>query len=144
VVVVLLAFCFGVGAGVVIGGAWLLCHYFPPKSEVSARHLVVSNTVIIVVLMALSPSKFLFPASFYDDIYPYYFFVPGPHIFILGYSAAGYCTPKLQTVLSGHTLGYATIILIPGLIGIIVGGAQWYLFGRLYSWWLAAFRKRSF
>jgi hypothetical protein len=115
--------------------AWALRWKFPGLSLPGS--LVVTHTCLLLICVALLPTGIFFADPPFDDLYFGYFLYPGIHIYLL----SGPVVEPLEQFLS-H-LGYWGAILeglvIPGLIGVVVGGAQWYLIGKLVEW----LRRRS-
>ena len=92
--------------------------------------LVVIHTLIILVAMALYPTDIFIPNAPYDDVYSIYVFVPGIHIYMIGVQLSHQLFPWLLTKMSHYAASVFCIVFIPGVVGILVGGLQWYLIGK--------------
>ena len=92
--------------------------------------LVVIHTLIILVAMALYPMNIFIPEPPFDDIYTIYIFVPGIHIYMIGLQLSHQLFPWLLTETSYRVASILCIVLIPGIVGILVGGLQWYFIGK--------------
>jgi hypothetical protein len=101
--------------------------------------LVVVHTFIILVAMALYPTDIFIPDAPYDDIYTIYVFVPGIHIYMIGVKLSHQLFPWLLTKMSHYSASVLCIVFIPGVIGIIVGGLQWFVIGKI----IVLFRSES-
>jgi hypothetical protein len=81
--------------------------------------------------MALYPTKIFISDIPYDDVYIIYFFVPGVHIWLIAGQISNLCfslaSNKDVTLCSIGSLH----VFIPGVIGIIVGGLQWHIIGKI-------------
>lgn len=87
--------------------------------------------------MALYPTEIFVPAIPYDDVYLIYLLFPGFHIYIIAGQLSNQLFPWLLTKMSSHAASVLCIVFIPGIIGIILGGLQWYFIGKL----ILAFRE---
>lgn len=93
--------------------------------------LAAIHASIIAAAMALFPAGLFIPAAPYDDVYLIYIFVPGIHIFWIGIYLSHSLFPWLRAIMSPSAASILCIIFIPGLVGIIVGGLQWYFIGKI-------------
>ncbi len=93
--------------------------------------LVVIHTTIIFVAIALYPTGIFIPKTPYDDVYIIYLLVPGIHIFMIGVTLSQQLWPWLLTKMSHYTASVICIVFIPGIVGIIVGGLQWFVIGKI-------------
>jgi hypothetical protein len=91
--------------------------------------LALSHTILLVICVALAPTGIFFAEPPFDDVYFGYFLYPGIHIYLL----SGPVVEVLNPFLYGLDWWGAVLagLVVPGLIGIIVGGIQWYLIGKL-------------
>ncbi len=99
--------------------------------------LVVVHTFIILVSMALYPTGIFIPSIPYDNVYMIYYLVPGIHIYMIGVQISHQLFPWLLTKMSQHSASVLCIVFIPGVVGIFVGGLQWYFIGKM----ILLFRK---
>jgi hypothetical protein len=110
--------------------AWALRWKFPRLSLPAS--LVITHTTLLLICVALLPTGILFVDPPFDDLYLGYFLYPGIHIYLLSGPVVKLLNPFL------YHLGYWGAVLagliIPGLIGVVVGGAQWYLIGKVIEW----------
>ena len=93
--------------------------------------LVVIHTLIISVAMALYPTDIFIPDAPYDDVYIIYMLVPGFHIYMIVVQLSHQLFPWLLTKMSHYTASVLCIVFIPGVVGIIIGGLQWYIIGKM-------------
>ncbi|HEX9959643.1 MAG TPA: hypothetical protein VGB00_01760 [Pyrinomonadaceae bacterium] len=93
--------------------------------------LVVIHTLIISAAMASSPAAIFIPAAPYDDVYIIYMLVPGIHIFMIGIQISLQLFPWLSAIMSPRAASVLCVVFIPGLVGIILGGLQWYFIGKI-------------
>jgi len=122
---------FSIGATAVIAGALLLLRFEPLRRVSFPWLLVIVHSAILMVCMALYPTEVFSPDIPFDDVYTAYYFVPGPCIYLLGFRVAHLLWPWIQTVLSYHTGSIVCMVLIPGVVGLLGGAAQWYVIGWL-------------
>jgi hypothetical protein len=92
------------------------------------------HTALISGLTAIYPTG-LFTLPPYDDVFVAYMAVPGFHIYIPCAMFAYSLWPWLQTVLSYRSASLTCIIFIPGTLGLILGGIQWYMIGQAVVWY---------
>jgi hypothetical protein len=91
---------------------------------------VFSHTALLSVCVALYPTGIFFSDIPFDDIYSAYFLLPGFHIMILGQKLSDVLSPFLFSHLSSRWASITGIVFIPGVIGLVLGGLQWYVIGR--------------
>jgi hypothetical protein len=122
----------GVGATLVVGFSQLL-RLFPRLAVLpTGLLLAASHTLVICMWLALSP---LYIAAVwgspYGDVFVPYLLVPGVHVYWQWFA------PKVFPWLLGrmesfHASGIC-VILLPGMVGLLVGGLQWYLLGAAWD-----------
>jgi hypothetical protein len=105
--------------------------------------LVVVHTLIILAAMALYPTEIFIPAPPFDDIYSIYFLVPGLHIMLIGMQVSHLLFPWLLTLMSHYAASILCIVFIPGVVGIILGGVQWYFIGKFIFLIKEEWQRRS-
>jgi hypothetical protein len=98
--------------------------------------LVLGHSALILLAMALYPTGiFIADEIGFDDIYGAYLFVPGVHIyFAVGNLIVEPVAPLLFRFFSSHVASVFGIVILPGVLGGIVGGVQWYLLGRGFKY----------
>lgn len=96
-----------------------------------AGKLVTIHSAIILLAILLYPTEIFFLDKPFDDLYPIYFFVPGIHICWLGGQVSRIVQAFLFSIYSPHTASILGIVIIPGFVGLVVGGVQWYLIGKI-------------
>ena len=89
------------------------------------------HTLIILAAMALYPTGIFISEPPYDNVYTIYVLVPGIHIFMLGLQLSHLLSPWLLMLMSRHAASILCVVFIPGAVGIIVGGLQWYFIGKI-------------
>lgn len=92
------------------------------------------HTALISGLTATYPTG-LFTLVPYDDVFVAYVAVPGFHIYVPSAMFAHSLWPWLQTVLPYRSASLTCIVFIPGTLGLILGGIQWYMIGRVVVWY---------
>jgi hypothetical protein len=129
-----------IGPLLVVAGAAIVRRIVPMMSLPTA--LVLSQAAIILSAMALAPTDLFIPNIPFDDLYVAYFYVPGPHIYMLALLISG---AVLKLTSSGvlHTLPYhlasiVAIVVLPGIVGLIIGTFQWFLLGLAWQRWRRA------
>lgn len=108
----------------------------------SGARFALAHTLIIIIALAISPLVIMAQwGSPYGDIYWPFLFVPGVHI---DYPIHRWLSGPLFHWLLGHAEPFLasvlTVIVVPGLIGLLVGGAQWWLIGSI---WDSVSRRRN-
>ncbi len=85
--------------------------------------------------MAFAPLWILSdPDPMHADVYVPYLGVPGLHIHLpTSLFFCGAVAPWLHGFLSPRSVGVLCIIVGPGLVGLVVGGVQWYLVGAAWD-----------
>ncbi len=81
--------------------------------------------------MALYPTDIFISDAPFDDVYTIYVFVPGIHIYLVGGQLSLQLFPWLLTKMSHYAASVLCIVFIPGVIGIIIGGFQWFIIGKI-------------
>lgn len=89
------------------------------------------HTLIILISMALFPTYVFTPDPPFDDVYIIYVLVPGLHIYMIGVQLSHQLFPWLLTKMSHYAASLICIVFIPGVVGIIIGGLQWYIIGKI-------------
>lgn len=102
------------------------------KLTLAAKLLIIHSAVILVVI-GMYPTGIFTPDFPFDDIYLIYFFVPGIHIYWLGGQLVAMLKPFLLSIYSRHMASIVGVVLIPGVVGLILGGVQWYLIGIIIT-----------
>ncbi|HEX8248059.1 MAG TPA: hypothetical protein VF599_07800 [Pyrinomonadaceae bacterium] len=100
--------------------------------------LAVIHGLIISAAMALYPTGVFIPGMPYDDVYIIYVLVPGIHILMIAMLLSHQLFPWLLMIMSPRAASVLCVVFIPGLVGIIVGGLQWYFIGKI----ILLFRRR--
>lgn len=94
--------------------------------------LAAIHTLIVTAAMALYPTGLFIADAPYDDVYLIYVLVPGIHILVIGMQVSQQLFPLLSALLlSRRAASILCIVFIPGLVGIIIGGLQWYFIGKI-------------
>ena len=127
-----LTILFLIGAAPIVGFG-LLLHRRKFVSRLSFPWVLAAlHTAILSVCVALYPTGIFLPDSpFYDDVYIAYLFFPGIFVYCISGAAAVLLSPWLQTVMSYHAASLMCIVFIPGIVGLVLGAAQWYFIGCL-------------
>jgi hypothetical protein len=95
---------------------------------------LVIHTAVITGITALYPTKLFIPSSPFDDVYVAYMIAPGFHIYVPSAIYASRLWPWLRTIMPEHQASMTSIVFIPGILGTIIGGIQWYLIGLAVVW----------
>ncbi|HEX8369244.1 MAG TPA: hypothetical protein VF604_11940 [Pyrinomonadaceae bacterium] len=93
--------------------------------------LAAIHTLIISASMALYPTGIFIPGMPYDDVYIIYLLAPGIHIFMIAMLLSHQLFPWLLMIMSPRAASVLGVVFIPGLVGIIIGGWQWYFIGKI-------------
>jgi hypothetical protein len=93
--------------------------------------LVMVHSAVILFCIALYPTDIFVPDIPFDDVYIPFLFFPGILVYWIGQQAADLVWPWLQGEMSFHSASIMCIIFIPGLVGLVFGGVQWYFIGLL-------------
>jgi len=117
----------------VIGCGFLLRRILSRRLSL-ATALAISCAAIVTVSTALYPTPIFWAnAHGFDDVYWIFILVPGVHIYQLGRLIGFAVAPSLEPVTSFHTASIFALVIIPGVIGVLLGSLQWYLIGRLWQ-----------
>ena len=117
----------------VVGCALLLRRIAPTGVFSLPMFLAAGQAVIISISMALSPSGMF---DNLGDVFPPYYFTPGAFIYaITNVFVVGPLNDLLFAHLPYQLANILLLIVIPGLTGMILGGLQWYVFGRVWIAW---------
>ncbi len=119
------------GGLAVIGFAAFLRRYLPRLSLPVSFSL--SHSVLVLLCIGLYPTDIFFPSIPFDDVYISYLIIPGLHIYWLATQVLPLVDPYLMTKFSFHTASLISIVFIPGLICLFLGGIQWYFIGGLWQ-----------
>jgi hypothetical protein len=82
--------------------------------------------------------EYLFPYTLvpdipFDDIYTLFIVIPGFHIYMIGVKISNVLSPFMFKILPFRIASVIGIILIPLLVGLFIGGIQWYCVGKLIN-----------
>jgi hypothetical protein len=102
--------------------------------------LVVSHTILLTICVALAPTGIFFADRPFDDLYLGYYLFPGVHLYIL----AGTIVQPLEPLCFRMPEFWGAVmylLIFPGIVCAVLGGAQWYLIGKLAEW-IRAIRAR--
>lgn len=95
--------------------------------------LVISHTILLVICVALAPTGIFFANPPFDDLYLGYYLFPGVHLYFL----ASTIVRPLETLCFRMPEFWGAVmylLIFPGLACAILGGAQWYVIGKLIEW----------
>ena len=93
----------------------------------------LSHSILVLLCIAVYPTGIFFPDIPFDDVYISYLIVPGLHIYWLATLALPLVDPYLMTTFSFHTASLISIVFIPGLVCLFLGGIQWYFIGAFWQ-----------
>lgn len=126
-----------IGSLLVVAGAVVIRRIFPMMSLPVA--LVLSQAAIILSAIALAPTDIFIPNIPFDDLYVAYFYVPGPHIYVLAHLVSGavwnFASSGLLHALPYHLASIVAIVVLPGIVGLTIGTIQWFLIGLAWQRW---------
>jgi hypothetical protein len=119
------------GAPLVIGLAVFFRSVLPKNGIFSLPlRLVFAQAIIISICMALWRMGIFFNGA---DCFPPYFFVPGAFIYAMTeVLIVGPLNDPLFARFPYQLANVLLLVVIPGLVGMILSGVQWYFFGWLY------------
>lgn len=127
-----------VGAVMVISLAQLLRRSPRLARRPTGLLLAVSHTLIMCGWLVYSPfyiAAELAVESPYGDMFVPYLMVPGVHIY---YPASEWLArvifPWLLRYLESFPASVICVIIVPGLVGLVVGSLQWYGIGVAWDW----------
>jgi hypothetical protein len=123
------------GAGAVIVVAVLLRQFSRFGKLSTSFHLALSHTLLMGLFLAISPLyMFVTWGSPFADVYLPFTFVPGIHIYspIHTYITEPFFEWRTTTT-SSYWGALLCVIAIPGVLGIGIGGVQWWLLGKLWE-----------
>ena len=95
-----------------------------------APSLVISHTALLLLCVALVPTGVFFGAPPFDDLYLGYYLFPGVHLYFL----ASQMVRPLEALCQRMPDWWGAVfylLVFPGLACIILGGAQWFVIGKL-------------
>jgi hypothetical protein len=95
--------------------------------------LVISHTGLLLLCAALAPTGVFVDDPPFDDLYLGYYLFPGIHLYILSGQIVRLLGPLCQHM-SDWWGDVFYIIIFPGVVCIILGGAQWFLIGKAAQW----------
>lgn len=121
--------------GLVVGSARLLKRISIIKTYSLGWRLVISHTLLILVEMVYSPFYIQqIQGSHYGSVYYLYGFVPGVILTIFTGRASEYVFSWVTQYLAPFPSAVILIIVVPGILGIILGGILWYGIGLWARW----------
>jgi hypothetical protein len=121
------------GAAVICGLAYFLRRRFSDLTLPLA--LVISHSALLLLCVALYPTGIFTADIPFDDLYFAYFLFPGTHIdFAVGKFIIEPLTPVAFRLMSPRLASLVGIVFLPGLLGLFLGGLQWYFIGRGVNW----------
>jgi hypothetical protein len=118
-----------VGGALVWGLACMFRWRFPRMALPIA--FASSHTALLLLAVALFPTDIFIPNIPFDDLYTAYFFIPGTHIWLIGQSISNASLSFLFARMSSHWASITGIVFIPGFVGMVLGGLQWYAMGNV-------------
>jgi len=123
----------GIGGIVVLLTARLL-RQFNWASKLSPGLLfAISHTLLLLGLLAFAPFYFWHSAgSPYGDVYPLFSCLPGYHISWFAGELGDLITPWAFGVFHRPAATVFLLVLLPGLVGIVTGGVQWWVIGWFF------------
>jgi hypothetical protein len=97
--------------------------------------LAAAHTIVMVVELAVAPLVIAgMRDSPYGDLYPPYLLVPGLHIYHPSSSFFGDVVfPQLLGIMDSFPASVLCVVVGPGLVGMLVGGLQWYVLGVVWD-----------
>jgi hypothetical protein len=95
--------------------------------------LVISHTALLILCAALAPTGGFFGDPPFDDLYLGYYLFPGIHLYFLAGQIVRLLEPLCQHM-SDWWGAVFYIVVFPGVVCIILGGAQWFLIGKAVQW----------
>ena len=126
----------GLASALVVANAALVMQAFPRLTRRgTGLHLAATHTLLLLAAMAVAPLLiFVMWDSPYGDVYLPYFVVPGLHINIpANRFFGGVAFPWLLGFMGSFPASILCLIVGPGLVGLLVGGVQWYLIGAAWD-----------
>jgi len=94
------------------------------------RLVVAAHTALIMAAMAFFWVGKLYPQPPFDDVYVPFYLVPGP-VYLFTGRLARWVDPLLfWDRFSPRASAVLAIVVEPGLVGIVLGGALWFLIAR--------------
>lgn len=103
----------------------------------TAEYAVLFYVACIVLLTIAPLVGLLEPEPPFDDVYFGYFFVSGPAVWFVGVWCGELAGPALLHVFNSRTASVLSIVILPGVVNLILGGLQWYGVMRLFRWIMA-------
>jgi hypothetical protein len=102
----------------------------------TGKRLAVAHTALVLAALAVAPLVIVaMRDSPYGDLYLPYFVVPGLHIDYPAQLFFGTVVfPWLLGYMESFPASVLTVIVGPGLVGLLAGGAQWYAVGGAWDW----------
>lgn len=67
----------------------------------------------------------------FGDVYPPYLIVPGIHILWATAEMGRWCGLHLNGLFEPYTVSVISVVIVPGVAGIILGAVQWYVIGSV-------------
>jgi hypothetical protein len=122
-----------ISAPFVVGCALFFRRITPARVFSLPVFLAAGQGIVISLSMAL------FPCGIFNnlgDVFPPYLLVPGAFIYaVTDVLILGPLSNPLFSRLPYQSANILLLVVIPGLAGIILGGLQWYLLGRIWIAW---------
>jgi hypothetical protein len=117
------------GGALVWGLAYMFRWRFPRMALPIA--FASSHTALLLLAVALFPTEIFIPNIPFDDLYTAYFCIPGTHILLIGLSISKASSSFLFAHLPSHWASITGIVFVPGIVGMVLGGLQWYAMGNV-------------
>jgi hypothetical protein len=103
---------------------------------------VISHSAILLAVVAIWPFYALFVEdSFFGDTYVPFLFVPGWHIYGPTYYIMRLKFPLSSSLLDSRVASVLSVVIIPSIVGMLVGACQWYVVGGMIDRYGKTFRR---
>ena len=116
------------------------------KSQLPKLIVALYSIIILCRAVAFFAETYIPPPGVGGEIYLPYLDVSGPFVWILAHMLSIYLTAFVEHVLKWRVSPEVTIVIIPGIFNILLGGVQWYYISnwglRLWSKWKNSRNKR--
>ena len=93
--------------------------------------LAVSHTILLLICVALCPTGIFFGEPPVDDLYLGYYLFPGVHLYFVAGKIIEPLEPLVGRLLPDFWGSILYLVILPGFVCAVLGGAQWYLIGKL-------------
>jgi hypothetical protein len=127
----------GLGAAGVVGLSLLLRQLSRVGRLRTGAVLAGSHTLVVCGFLCLAPLYIAAEqeaVSPYGDVYVPYLLVPGVHIYHPVSVLFGKAVfPWLLVYMESFPASVICVVVGPGLVGLLVGGVQWYLLGAIWD-----------